>query len=274
MSAPVKCVFLGILLSLLWITCPSAASAAEFTRDFRGRSYDPKQFRPTGSNLHRVTQADAEGWRITLPANHVNKLPVGIVPRFGVRGDFEITLAFDILRVDRPTAGNGAGVSIYITMVSPTREAATLGRLVRRGGEHVFFSHRATTPEGGNREHHGGRPLVTDASSGRLRLTRTGSLLSYQVAQGESNVFREVYQTEFGTADLDLVRFAADNGGSPTVVDVRIKSVSIRSDELGSPRREPPEADDWSLWIVAGVVIVLLAAGGYGLHWRSRRLAA
>src|SRR4051812_12089659 len=35
-----------------------SASSAEFAQSFRGRSYDAKQFRPTGGNTHRLIRAD------------------------------------------------------------------------------------------------------------------------------------------------------------------------------------------------------------------------
>src|SRR4029077_7767207 len=73
-----------------------AASAAwevraeEIVYDFSGQGYDPQQFLQTGSNHHRVVQIDARGLRITLPPDHVNRQPVGLVLANGIRGDFEI----------------------------------------------------------------------------------------------------------------------------------------------------------------------------------------
>src|SRR5262249_22989967 len=161
---------------------------------FRGRSYDPQSFKPTGSNPARAMRADVQGLRITMPPEHNSKLPVGFVPHFGVRGDFEITLSFEILRIDKPASGTGAGVSIWIRTTSATDEAATIGRAVRSGGEQVFFSHRASTPIEKKREHHSGKPLATECRTGKLRLTRNGPMLSYLVAEGDGNEFRELYQ--------------------------------------------------------------------------------
>src|SRR5947209_872498 len=87
-------------LCLLCGLCPARAAGAEFRQDFRGRPYDPKQFLITGSNTHRVMQSEPDGLRISIPARHVNKLPVGLVARTGVRGDFEITLAYEIVHVE------------------------------------------------------------------------------------------------------------------------------------------------------------------------------
>jgi hypothetical protein len=256
---------------LLWAACAAAAApGAEFQQDFRGRRIDPRLFRPTGVHTPRAVRAGPGGLRVTLPADLTSKLPVGVVPRLRVGGDFEIMMAFEILQVDRPRGGHGAGVSIYITTASPTKEAATVALLVRPGGERVFISHRASTPPGQKRVHRGGRPMPTGSLSGKLRLVREGELLSYQVAEGGGNAFRELYQTELGTEDLDLVRFAADNGGSPTLVDVRIHGVTIRSDDFpGGPPEAPPTRR--RLWLAGGLTVLLLAAGGCWLWWRRAR---
>ncbi len=247
----------------------AAALSEDFVQDFRGRAFDPQQFRPTGS-LRRALRVEPRGLRLTLPEGSSNKLPVGLFARCGVHGDFEITLAYDILRIGKPTAGSCAGVSVYITMVSSTQEAATLVRGVRPSGEQVYLCHRASTPAGSKREHHG-KTLLTEAQSGRLRLVRTETMLSYQAADEGSNDFHELYQTELGSADLDGVRFAADNSGSPAAVEVRLRWVSIRAENLGaaSPLPKPPVR--WPLWVAAAATILLLAAGGYWLWSRAGR---
>jgi len=255
----------------LWAACAGpAASSEEFVQDFRGRTFDPQQFRPTGS-LRRALRADAQGLRLTLAESSGIKLPVGLVARCGVHGDFEITLAYDVLRIDKPAAGSCAGVSVYITLVSPERKAATLVRGVRPSGEQVYLCHRAATPADGKREHQG-KTVLTEAQSGRLRLVRTGATLSYQVADGGSNDFRELYQAELGTADLDSVRFAADNNGSPTIVDVHLRWVSIFAESLGAVSAAPEPPARWPIWVAAASVVLLLAAGGYWLWSRSGRM--
>ncbi len=256
---------------LLWALGAALVTPAdEVKQSFPGRPPDARLFRTTGPDAARAIRAEPAGLRITLTPDHGRKPAVGLAARAGVRGDFEITLAFDVLKVDKPTGGTGAGVSLWVTMVSPTKEAATIARLVKPTGEAVFVAHRATTPVGGQRRH-GGTHAATEATSGKLRLVRTGPTLTYLVAEGDGGAFRELYQTELGTADLDMVRFAADNGGSPTAVDVRLKGVTIRADEFGAARPVPKPVR-WPGWVAAGLAALLLAAGGYWL-WSRRKSA-
>src|SRR5438045_1103328 len=91
-------VALGLLCSASIV---ASTRTEEFTQRFRGQLYDAQHFKPTG-NATKALKAEPQGLRITMPPDHNSKLPVGFVARAPVRGDFEITMAFDILRVDKP----------------------------------------------------------------------------------------------------------------------------------------------------------------------------
>src|SRR5207244_3129112 len=134
------------------------------------------------------------------------------------------------------------------------RDAATIARFTKPNGDEVFIANRAFDDDAGNRKYRGAAPKPTRAYEGKLRLARTGSTLSYQVAEHDSNVFRELYETELGTDDIAQVRFAADSGASQTLVDVRFKSIHIRSEAFGAAR-PLPEPEEWSWWYIAlGIV--------------------
>ena len=244
------------------------APAAEISQDFRGRPYDPALFRPAGPGASSAIHPDSRGLRITLPPEHGMKPAVGIVVLSGFQGDFEITMEYEILAAQPSAAGYAAGVSLYITMVSYTKDAATIGRMVGMDGAGFFMSHRATTPVGGKREHSGGEHIPAPSATGKLRLVRSEETLTYLVADGASEEFQEIYEAELGDNDIDMVRFAADNGGSPTLVDVLIRSVSVSAGDAGPPEQLPPRPSRWPLWAGIGAGAVLLG-GGYW-YWRRR----
>ena len=258
---------LPAILILFATSLVPGASAAEIGQDFRGKPFDPALFRLTGPNAAGSIQSDSRGLRITLTEEHGLRPAVGLALRTGIKGDFEITMEFEFIRVDQPVGGNGAGVTLYITMVSYSRDAATVGRVVGKGGGQAFFTHRASTGPDGKRVHRGGDPLSTQATSGKLRLIRTGSMLAYRVAEGSSEAFHDLFETEIGEDDIDMVRFAADNGGSATLVDVRIVEVKITSDDSGAPDALPPRPSRWPLWAGLGLGALLLG-GGYWFWWR------
>jgi hypothetical protein len=258
----------AVVCGLLCLCTFRGASAAEISQDFRGRPYDPELFRPTGPGASSAIQPDTRGLRITLSPEHGMKPAVGIVLRTGFQGDFEITMEYEILKVEPPTGGSGAGVSLYLTMVSYTKDAATIWRAVDKNGGLFFMSHRATTPIGGKREHRGGERIPASSSTGRLRLVRNGSTLTYLVADGASEEYTEIYETELGEDDIDMVRFAADNGGSATLVDVVIPSIVIKSDDSGPVELLPPRPSRWPLWVGLASGGVLLWGGWR--YWQRR----
>ena len=145
------------------------ASAAETGQDFRGKPYDARLFLTTGPGVATAIRSDSQGLRIVLPPEHGKKPPVGLVFKTGVKGDFEITMEFEVVDVKEPKGGKGGGPSLYLTMVSPTQKAATTGWQLKPDGSSVFYAHRASTPVGGRREHHG-KATPTKVRSGKLRL--------------------------------------------------------------------------------------------------------
>jgi hypothetical protein len=243
-----------------------SAAAAEIGQDFRRGPYDSRMFRPTGPGFATAIQYDKQGLRIILPPEHGKKPPVGIAFKTGVKGNFEATMEFEVVEVKGPKEGRGAGPSLYLTTVTPTQRAATTGWQLKPDGSSVLFTHHASTPPGGHRVHLGSQ-TPAKGRSGRLRFVRTGSTLACLAAEGKSNSFREIDQFEIGNEDVNMIRVAADNGGSPTLVDVRINSVTVVADELGTPTPLAPPSSRWPLWLAAGVV--LAAVGVYSfLRWR------
>ena len=66
-------------------------------------------FALTGPNAREQMFEEPEGLRIVLPSDAERQDPIGLVTRFPIRGDFEITAAYEILRSDKPSAGYGTG---------------------------------------------------------------------------------------------------------------------------------------------------------------------
>lgn len=263
-------------LICLSLGCAAAAlsnpiAAEELGQNFRGQRYDLKKFRPTGPNTGKTIQSDGQGLRLTLPATRPNQLPVGLIAKSGIRGDFEIILAFEIIKVDRPTTGIGAGVSIWISLPTPARDTATLSWLFNTHGEKMFVANRAFSPAGGEREYHGVAPLPTRSLSGRLRLSRRGTTLTYAIAEGTSTEFRELYLTELSDADVETVRFAADTGSSRTGIDVRINEIMIQGENLATARIVSHPKSRWPLWLASAIAAALMV--GAAVWYRSLRTA-
>ena len=226
---------------------PAPDSDALLHQDFRGGRRPAPPLALFGPDAEAVTRAEDEGFRITLPAGRVSTYPVGLMTTTRVAGDFEITASYQLLHADRPTTGHGAGFEVYITTDTPTQEAIGFSRYMRvdEGGAYFwneggayFCSHNSFGD--GVRQYN---PVCVPASgtSGRLRLTRRGTDVTLEAAEGEKGKYFKLFQYHLGAEDLTMVRVGANSGGAPAAVDVRAVALTIRT---GGAVPRAPSADD------------------------------
>ncbi|HTU91287.1 MAG TPA: DUF1583 domain-containing protein, partial [Gemmataceae bacterium] len=229
----------------------------------RGQPINTKFFKFTGPKARQQMTEEAEGLRITLPAEGTNPQPTGLVANFPVSGDFEITTSYELLKADKPANGSGVGVQLYIVMESPTQEAILFGRFHAPHLGHVYTCARLGTNAEGERQYvPTSFPAPTNA--GRLRLTRNGSRVICLAAESDGDDFQPIHEFELGAADLSVVRVAADTGNSNNPVVVRIGDFEIRA--AGAPlwRRAWP-------YLISTIFAIFICAGGLWV-WRRRRL--
>jgi hypothetical protein len=228
---------------------------AVFHQDFRTIDLNSQQaLRAVGSELH----PDERGVRITLPAGQGILPHTGFVTNFTVRGDFEMTLAYEILEEETPTKGYGVGVALLGMLDSQTPTGLAVGRRLRTDGKAVFTGTRKGMP--------------STSPAGRLCLRRVGPVVHFLAAEGDSPEFIEFDQQEVGTADLQWVRVAGTAGESESALDARLLDFTVRAEQLpGLPDAEGPPRSHALAWGVFASVIVL--ALGLGLTaWRRWRL--
>jgi hypothetical protein len=228
---------------------------ARFYQDFRTLDLNnPGAMRPVGTELTR----DESGVRVTLPANQGILPHTGFVTNFGVRGDFELTLTYEVLREETPSKGYGVGLAMLCQLDSPSREAFALGRRLTTHGRVLFTGQHKTRPS-----------LLT---SGRMRLRRVGPVVQYLVAEGDSPSFDEIEEKEFGTQDLEFVRVAGTAGESESALDARLIDFTVLADELpGLVPGETPRDYRWKLGMVGAFLVACAVALGLALWGRRGR---
>jgi hypothetical protein len=251
---------------------PGPEPAQQLRADFRGRPVDERLFLYTGPNARRQMKEEPEGLRISLPAPDVQKQqPTGLVLNAPVAGDCRITAAYELLRLERPKEGYGAGVTLYVLTDTPTKEAVMLSHFSRILEGDVYSCARLSTNAAGKREIRT-KYFAAKARAGKLRLTRKGPIVTFSIAEGEGDEFSELQQVEFGTEDLAMVRVAADTGNSATPVEGRLQSLAVQAESL--PLLDIPAAAPrarWPLYIALASFSVLAFAGCLWIWW-SRRM--
>jgi len=276
--------YLGMVLVIL--IAASHACGEEIYQDFRDKDLDVKLFRRTGAEAGERIRTEPQGLRMTLPADPMTKT-LGFNTRAPTKGNFEITVGYEILQADRPKTGSGLGLEIYVNTDTPTQEALILYRMVKPKEGEVYLCDKKWTSKEDKRETK--RTTVPAGSkSGQLRLTRMGKEVTYWAAEGADKEFKEL--CKYTWDDMDVKGIAVRAWGSQNVVDLRITEIRIR-DEM-APAAENGLAKDlmpkpaanpqpqlgatWLLWVLSAVAgamllaVVLLAALLWLLRGRGR----
>ena len=118
----------GGLLLLQFARPPEPAPAPELYSDFRGGAAPLPPLALVGSDAAAVTRPEEGGFRIILPPRRKQTDAVGLTLSGPVRGDFEITVRYQILHADRPVDGHGVGFELYAQTDTPTRDGAEDGK--------------------------------------------------------------------------------------------------------------------------------------------------
>ncbi len=255
----------AIVLSVCGAAVASDKKNVEsLTLDFRTSQFDNDNLRLFGSGTSQFVKPTKEGLAISAPKDKQVK-ELGFGPKFTLRGDFEITASFEIMKLDDPDAGYGVGPSLYIATNSPAEDAATVARLKRIKEGDVFSTHSATSipqSEGKPKREHSVKMFDTTAKAGRLRLVRKGKTLRYLVSEaGPEAEFRELKQLEFTDADVTLVRVSLNRNGAGTPAEMRWLDFAVTAKTLVG-RSQPPAAVDSPVWpwVAVATGLVLLVA--------------
>ncbi len=252
---------------------------ARFHQDLRSADLTDSQLRTIGEGV----RLEAAGVRVTLPGGQGVPPAAGLCTNVEVHGDFEITGAFEVLKVDRPTTGYGAGVALYAAVDPNTNDAVSLAHRLLPDGKTVFMSNRMT-PAGGRLQHKV-KTLPATAAAGKLRLRRVGSKVRFLVADGAEAGFVPVDEVEFNTADVCFVQFGGNTGGSATGLDVRLLELTLRGEKLAGVAEPVPEVPAasapppgrrgwWAAGLLIGLAATLCAGLGVWLYARQNRRAA
>jgi len=238
----------------------------EFHCGFGGGELNPALNR-IGPDVSRVMRSDSGGLRITLPPDRQDKGAVGIEPRFRISGDFEITVGYEILSVDTPSTGMGAGLKVWGRLDSDQFQAMNLGRMTSPEGASAFCAVFAQEDAAGKRRFQT-KEQPTDAKRGRLRLVRTGSELSSLVAEEEAEEFQELQRVQVGTGDVLVLRISGTTSGDACGVSLRLLDLRIRADTL--PDKPTTLAKGTGGWFIVWLLVVAgIGTGGF-LLWRYR----
>ena len=113
----------AILVILLTFPASGQDGPKEFAPDFfrplKGAAEDSKEFVLTGPEAAKCVKFEPEGLRVTLPTGHVGERPnTGVALDLGFKGDFEVTLGYEVLHEPEPeeTGKDGTRLTLGLTL--------------------------------------------------------------------------------------------------------------------------------------------------------------
>jgi len=201
---------------------------------------------------------------------------------YTLRGNFEISLAFDVKEMAPAVSGGYGSVSLSIGLeTNGPLGSISFGRgASRTDGQRFTITRYAPTSAG---RHWDTQAFRTNAMKGRLHLRKTGEQLHFLVQDGDSPL-RELFQCPGISSEPVRLRLHTDQGGTNAgVVDALITEFFVSGDDITengrtvksiratsvipgpgdlSDSEEPPSPRKWLPYLLGGGI---LAAVGLAL---------
>ena len=230
---------------------------------WRIEKFDPKDMTVdvTEGSLH-----------IVAPPGPKGRAPFRIVSKFGVDGDFEATMDFNVNDLPKPEEE-------FVTaeiILSGKGGMAHFSRVNHAGAGHGFIVYFAPPKESGKKsiwKHEAG-----EYSKGTLRVKRVGGELIFSVLPDGDTDYVDIVRADYGPHHIDRVTYSVNVAGTVDVpVDIRLDNLEVKNltpqevaveKEAQTPRSMLGPAS----WIAFGLIVVLAAGVGFFL-WKSKGLS-
>jgi hypothetical protein len=177
-----------------------------------------------------LVKTDAQGLRVSIPDGKKDTRPVVVALEKRLRGDFEITLGYELIAVGKPVPYYGSGVLMRVWFQSPSPLSVILSRFRQRTGER-FGTHKIVIGPDGKEQYLSNVGKNATSSRGRLRLVRNGSMLHCLAAE-EGHNWTNIQSIEIGTDDVKTVQVSCSTMYTPIALDVRLTELVIDADQF------------------------------------------
>jgi hypothetical protein len=225
-----------------------------------------------GRDVGDCVSFEPQGMRITLRADPARGHPnTGLVVSTPVKGDFEVTVSFEILQESNPTpnAKQPTKVGLMVYLDSATADYGAVMRRTAPTGATDFAALLQEWDPGTEQKQFKFKAAPTACKSGRLRLVRRASVLSCYAAEGTSAEFTLVSQYPFGAADLKEVQVVGSTGGPNGALDTRVSELLIRVGAAPALVVDSPQTRAAQRLLYA-LAVALITATGVLAVWLAR----
>lgn len=267
---------------------PAPKYRQEYHVQFKGTPDKDPGFNFIGPDGEQCVHFEPDGLHIKLPNGQPkDRPPSGLSTGIVVKGDYEITTRFTILKEpEQKNAGPiGTRCGLLVKLGAegdPKGVARVTWSMTQQDGTWFVAWTNANAGEQQNPKRE-----RTTTRSGQLRLVRRGPTLTYYAAEADSNDFILLQEHQLPDLDLRDVSLVGQTNDPQAELEARFTELHIRAESLPSvPAQllagaataaapEPPTGggQGWLLAIeLLAVLLGLALAGGLGV-WLYRRQA-
>jgi hypothetical protein len=273
-TAPRRTPFAGLAAMLFLGLAPGftvagddKAAKTDYHQSFRGTPENMEGLTWVGMAAKKHVVFEPEGLRLTLPTGFAKPRPfTGLAVTFPIKGDFEVTMNFEILNETGTDINPGVAtrLSLAVHLATPGNDIYGVTRAVADGTER-FVAYHVWNEDPGN-QLTDAKVYLPGAKSGRLRLVRTAAVLSYFVAEGANADFRLLQTSAVHEMDVKEFRIAGQTVDAKASLDARVTDLRVRTGVVPAtpvvPEAPPvaPTESRWKLWLAAAIVGFLCVA--------------
>ncbi len=229
------------------------SAPTEVNETFDGREFDRMRWTLNNTSV-AVTKVDfsKRTMRLVVPPGPDKRPLMGLDSRFGLEGDFDISVDYSVRSLPRP---DKEWVNLSIFIMGPDGMAAVTRTNNSQSGEgySLWFQ-----PWEGSKAKGTANNVPTKDKAGTLRLTRLGKQLRYY-ASTRGQPQQEIGTVEFGDRPIDTVGFQVLAPALKAPIDFEYDNISVKADRFTKLVYVPPSGNGNLLWILAGLAVVALA---------------
>ncbi|QDU38079.1 translocation protein TolB [Maioricimonas rarisocia] len=201
-----------------------------FTHDFVRAGLPEELFELQGENARNLIRWHFDGVRARISSTDEKWKSIQISPRFAIEGDFDLEATFDQLDVGDD---GKKGVVAIQTMLEDAAQHEFRSMRGHDQSNRQFINGQVSLvyPDGHRRWF--AHMTIEEATSGRLRLVRTGDRIFMLFAEGDSEVFRIVHEQQTPTDRVPPGKIGlliGTNGGDQT--STVWKNMTLRAEKL------------------------------------------
>ena len=241
------------------------SAPTEINETFSGGNFDRMKW-TLGNIGVQIAKVDfSKGtMRVVIPPSTIKQPLMGLESRFGLEGDFDISVDYSIRSLPRP-ANEWVNLSIFL-QGAPGMAAMTRTNHSKSGdGYSIWFQPPEKSKAKGTAS-----SVPTSDRAGTLRLARIGTEL-YFYASARGRPLKEIGKVDFGDQPIDLVGFHVLTPALTSPIDFEYDNVSVKADRFTKLVFIPPSSNSTWFWVLSGLAVISFVFLGW--WWKARRAA-